>query len=158
MSELVALEPNDEAAFDRWAKKRRFVEGWLYEVARSHAQYWRAEPLSLGRWFMASAASAHDEEPLRGFEPGFESESAFRRRIQSHIRARRIATPNDDHLRWLALYQVKGLSQTKIAENVAGNDAVSTHTVSEALKSAAALLGVRLRPGRRGPQRKLRKK
>jgi hypothetical protein len=62
-----------------------------------------------------------------------------------------------EHLEWLVLFQLAGKSYKKIADEHAERtrENLNNSTIQQGVKVAAQLVGLRLRPGTRGPRRKV---
>jgi hypothetical protein len=64
------------------------------------------------------------------------------------------AKRQDEHFRWLCLYQVEGLTYEQVAERCQEAKGIDTATARRGIEAAASLVGLDLRPPRRGPARK----
>ncbi len=64
------------------------------------------------------------------------------------------AKRQDDHFGWLCLYQVEGLTYEQVAERCQEADGMDTATARRGIEAVASLVGLDLRPQRRGPSRK----
>lgn len=163
LDELRAIDPGDDRALEAWARRRGFSDHWALWTVRNHLPVWRDNPESFGRWLTVFGGTWEPVPPPAPiWNPFKETEAAYAKRHAEYLNQVRqlpaTKTPEKEHgdrdFEWLALVQVGGVERSEIAINAEGDDALSLGTVSEALKSTAAMIGLTLRPAKRGPRRK----
>ena len=144
--------------FQTWAKRWGFTDRWAQQIARRHAAWWTDQPELIGVWLTVSVASWEPDFPrCPAWNPIAEPEDTFRARVEAYIAEMKAApgiarTPikdaDDRHFTWLALHHVGRWPLEKIAEQPEAREVLSLSTISEGITSAAALVGLTLRPGR----------
>jgi hypothetical protein len=146
IDELLTVDLDDDTAVHAWATRWGFVDGWARETALTHARLWKATPEWKGRWLIVHGNVRNMlpmDKPI--WDPAFESEAGFRRRVEEYIRqVKETALPDvrsgDLHFEWLALAQVGGFPQVDIANRL--NGSVSESAISQAIGKVAELVGV----------------
>lgn len=126
----VEQSANTPAALRAWAARWHLTDDWCLAHAEATLRAFRWRPLAVRVW--------HDRDDVGGFLPGDHPVAAAPRPLK-----------HGDHFRWLARYQ-SGASYHTIAA-ATGAD---VKTVHEACASAAAVIGLTLRPARRGRPRR----
>ncbi|MFL6352271.1 MAG: hypothetical protein ACJ74Z_10530 [Bryobacteraceae bacterium] len=152
----------------KWARAYNLRQEWCVEVALQTLHHWveHSSSLLFVRWSLPAYVlhqvgfGFSDAGWISGSWSDFEKH--IRKRFEAELTKYRLHFKGSDekrnlrHFNWLALYQCAGLSHRKIADKYAGQTsaAISEDTVSKGIAAAAALIGLTLRPGSRGPKRK----
>jgi hypothetical protein len=83
-------------------------------------------------------------------EKFLDSYTAGLRKESKLLGQKRRAQKERDHFRWAVDFQIRGMSYPKIA----GQFNLTEQTIRDGVEGAATLIGLKLRPGSRGPKRK----
>jgi hypothetical protein len=173
MAPLRTIEQDDETQLIAWAEQWGFTDEWALSSVRRHLPFWHAEPDNLGRWVIFTVVSwepSYGQDillpngvnatlfPFLTWNPIAETEASFRARVDEYIEAMKASpgmeqTPKkvdvDRHFEWLALHHVARCSYNAIAERYQTADLSSDiSTISRAITTCAALIGLTLRPSR----------
>jgi len=154
-------------ALAAWGERWHVDAPWIYQRALDLLRDWEilpaaAEDVEMVTWNGGGWSSPipPGEETLKGWDPAWETEADFDRRIEEHKRRLRKraaelgyrqlkAKDNAEHFAWLARYQFhEDLTFAQVAESLE----MKPGAVEQAIKRAAALLELSLRPSR-GPGR-----
>ena len=147
LRELLEIVGDDDAGLAAWAARRRVTDDWVLRNIRSNWEFWREEPDTVGRWRVHVPQAFW--VPMFTWEPDRETFDQYSARVKNSPGLMRTPEKAENHFEWLAKYQVGGVSVSELAAHAE----VNLETVSEALGSTARLVGVTLRPARRGPRR-----
>lgn len=114
-----------------WARHWNIAAPWVIEIATATLELRRLPPLAASReWAGPGGGGPVPEDPaFSGWNCLFETEAAFRARVEDHIaEIKRIAEQADlvqplpkrerQHFVWLVQYQVLGLSYAEIAKGI----------------------------------------
>jgi hypothetical protein len=174
LSALLTLKVGDDAQIAAWAERWGFTDEWALSTVRAHLPLWQEAPETLGQALIVSVASwepTYDEDirlpngvavsfvRYLTWNPIAESERAFRARVETYIEAMKAApgmesTPekkidDDRHFEWLAQHHVARCSYSAIAERYQTADSsLDISTISRAITTCAALIGLTLRSSR----------
>jgi hypothetical protein len=177
--------PNGRPLVDKlraWARPFYSVDDWVLDSAVYTLGMWAIDPTARQyglcyspgifepplsfeeRIFHLTVASDLPFEPWTIFkrraECLFKSEmQAFRERVKSLLEGRGLryeVALNDDHLKWLALYQLEELSPSEILGRVE-KLTVTESDVYKTVKKVATAIGLKLRPGRQGRRKRVTK-
>jgi hypothetical protein len=92
---------------------------------------------------------------MRGFEPLLKSEwDSVVEKVDSSDLVKWKLKRQTEHFRWLCLYQIDQWSCKRIADECQGPDGLDSDTVRRGIETAASMIGLDLRSGRRGLTRK----
>ena len=173
--------PRLERELVRWAERFHLTEPWAVTAALATMRLWSRQKKISPRFVTYVGSAPENPFPLFRYEgPGWlvrwqtrtEAEEAIKNdvtaalkgyldKVEEQARAagwettpRKLDTKRREagsatHFGWLARYQCGGEKQTDIA---AGAN-VSAPSVSDAIRSTAALVGLRLREGRAAPRK-----
>ena len=158
LRELVALQPDDEAALHAWATRRGFEDAWALDSARKHQRNARDYPEAIG--WLGPVSSSTWEPVMPAFWPPWnpftESEAAFRERFERYIEICKAApgmirTPEKRtgaaHFEWLALHHVGRLTYVQLQHARKGQHP-DIAEISRAITTTAQWIGLTLRRGR----------
>jgi hypothetical protein len=153
---------NDDTAIEEWAQRRGFgKDAWLMDQASRAVAAWRRTPSHAGRWLSLHGgvgAWIPPEPPAPDWDPVFETEAAFRGRVDQYIEAMK-AMPHItkapekrtglSHFDWLALHQVAGWTHADINEEYSDEKGTpDVSAISRAIAETAKLADVTLRDAR----------
>ena len=147
-----------------WAERWHLTDEWLIDVARDTLTTWLKYPEhSRGQWADPTQGDLVPDWPniplgplgTQSWDPIFESETAFRSRIEQHILdVRKVAETtghikprekrNLKHFSWLVRFQVNEWSAERILNKFLDENAELT-TITKALRDTANLIGLTLR-------------
>jgi hypothetical protein len=170
-----------------WGERFKLTDPWLHEAATLTLHQWHSDPVAAGarRWAglrnTPSQLITPAERQLK-FEaqgwcvesedwPEFERRATdtFKQQLKAYkagldaklkeIGFRRAPKLREaDHFRWLALYQVRGWSPAKIANDLSEKSGrvMTENGVLRAIKRKAKLISLTLRPSNKGKGKKTR--
>jgi hypothetical protein len=164
LAELVALDFQNPEAIHAWARMRGFEDAWALDCARRHAEYWRNDPTMLGHWIISGATWEPVFPAGPSWNPTTETEQGFRKRVEGYIRVvksapgikrapekrasqrkvKKIKPGQEQHFEWLALHHAGRKTEAEIAERYP--EGLNIGSISEAITTSAALIGLTLRP------------
>ena len=160
------IEELNNITTEEWAQKYNLNMPWLIEAIKKTRSN-SSDGKIYGFAISSEAYWALPEEYIN-WDPAEETEAEFRYRIEEYITRRHAAAQragwksavekrNILHFAWLVHFQVQGWSIPEIAERYNEHyekqeKTLVEDTVSKGIHQAAKLVGINLRPGKRGPK------